>query len=160
MSLLLLEVTYKQIRSNTDPGSKRRSKVLSSDYLSMNKQGAINFETESGTFPGTGLFWKQTVKLLDFREAMTGRGKNDLNRVRDALKGDVKVACNCPAFKWWGWQYIATQDGFKYGPPQTIYPAVRNPGLTGSVCKHLENVLLVLPFLAPKIVKEYKQLIS
>lgn len=157
-SPLLLEVTYKQIRKKTDPKSKTRSEILSSDFLSLNKQGTVFFETESGTYPGTGLYWRQTIKLVDFKEALTGRGKNDLNKIRDAIKGDIKVMCDCPAFKWWGWQYIATQKGYKYGRPQTIYPTIRNPKLTGSVCKHLENVLLVLPFLAPKIVKEYRDI--
>lgn len=155
-SLLLLEVTYKQIRRRTDPKSKARAEVLSSNFMSLNKQGTVTFETESGTYPGTGLFWHQTVKLLDFKEAMSGRGKNDLNRVRDAIKGDIKVMCDCPAFKWWGWQYIATQRDYKYGSPQNIFPSIRNPRLRGSVCKHLENTLLVLPFLAPKIIKEYR----
>jgi hypothetical protein len=154
MKLLLLEVTVKQIRRRVDPKSKERSKKLTSTFITASKEGTIKFDTESGTNPGIGLYWNQKVKLLDFKEAMSSRRGNDLNKVRDALKGDIKVMCDCPAFKWWGWQYIATQEGFKFGQPQNIYPKIRNPKLTGSVCKHLENVLLILPFLAPRIVKE------
>jgi len=52
---------------------------------------------------------------------------------------------NCPAFKYWGYQYITTQLGAAVTPEHRP-PNVRNPQRKGDVCKHLALVLRVLPF--------------
>jgi hypothetical protein len=70
--------------------------------------------------------------------------------VNDAAKlllwaGNVRVHCPCPAFKYWGMQYIMTQKDAAI-VPEDRYPHIRNPNLKGVVCKHLNRTLKVLPF--------------
>lgn len=152
------EYTYSDIRQSVDPASRRRSKLLSTKYLGINKQGTIEFETTSGTTPG--LFWKQKVKLRDFRVsiALPDPELKLIDRVRLAIAGDLAVTCNCTAFKYWGWAYIMTGLGSKFGQQENRFPKRRNPSLKGTVCKHLDNVLLVLPFQTGTIVSDLKKM--
>lgn len=54
---------------------------------------------------------------------------------------DVKVDCTCPDF-WYRFSYVATQNGYKYGKPQTIPAPITNPDDDiGSTCKHLSLLL-------------------
>ena len=58
--------------------------------------------------------------------------------------------CTCPAWLYWGYQYIGTKKDYAI-EKETRAPVKRNPNLKGSVCKHLDNCLLILPWLATKI---------
>lgn len=49
----------------------------------------------------------------------------------------TKVFCNCPAFKFWGFEYILTRKGSVYGEGEKRYPIEKNPDLKGVFCKHL-----------------------
>lgn len=64
------------------------------------------------------------------------------------FNADVKVSCTCKAFKYWGSDYIVSLSKYdaKYGSPEVRAPNVRNPKQYGAVCKHLQNVLNVLPW--------------
>jgi hypothetical protein len=42
------------------------------------------------------------------------------------------------------------------GKKEKRMPKIRNPNLDGTVCKHLDNALLVLPFVVSSIVKDLK----
>lgn len=54
---------------------------------------------------------------------------------------DVKVDCTCPDF-WYRFSYVATQNDYKYGKPQTIPAPITNPNDDiGSTCKHLSLLL-------------------
>lgn len=151
---LLLEMTAKEIRSAADAKSRARSKVLSTEIIRF-KGNVVSFSTTSGTYAGK--FWIQNVQLLGLRRQLdlVRDGKTTpLKAITAAVKsGDVRVHCTCPAQKWWGWAYISTELGYKYGRKQTIFPSIRNPRLTGSVCKHLILALGTLPFNVPGLVK-------
>lgn len=73
------------------------------------------------------------------------------------MQGDIEVWCNGTAFRMWGWAYITSELDAKWGKKEKRFPKVRNPSLKGSVCKHLENVLRVLPFHAPDIVRDLEK---
>lgn len=152
---LLQELTARDILKDVDPKSKARSAPLSSTFLRF-KGNVVSFRTTSGTTKG--LFWLQTLQLVGLRKQLdlVRDGKTTLLKaVRAAvLDGDIKVHCNCPAQKWWGWAYISTELGFKYGRKQKIFPSIRNPRLKGTVCKHLINVLGTLPFNVSTMVKK------
>lgn len=155
MSILLVEMTYKELRSKTEPRVKERSLPLITTYESVTKSGTVTLKTTSGTTPGK--FWYQKVKLADLQKILKERKDITLlEKVRLALQGDVKILCNDPSFGYWGWAYIATENNAKFGRPERRFPKIRNPKLRGSVCKHLENALLTLPFHAGKITKDLK----
>lgn len=89
--------------------------------------------------------WYQTIRLMDFKEAMAEKDLALRDQVNLAVSGDLQVHCTCPAFNWWGYRYIVAQlDTGLY--PQETRPNVRNPSQRGTVCKHLATVLRVLPF--------------
>lgn len=73
----------------------------------------------------------------------------DLNAVEAARlllwAGNIRVHCPCPAYKFWGYQYIMTQKDSAI-LPEVRYPRIRNPQLKGVVCKHLNRTIKVLPF--------------
>lgn len=70
--------------------------------------------------------------------------------------GNVRVHCPCPAFKYWGYQYIMTQKDSAI-LPEIRYPHIRNPQLKGVVCKHLNRTIKVLPFHLGIIAAEVKK---
>ena len=49
----------------------------------------------------------------------------------------IKVFCTCPAFKFWGYEYILTKKKSVFGPGEVREPDVRNPNRIGCYCKHL-----------------------
>lgn len=144
----LSEVTIRQIKAGIGNRFKTKSRaaVLRSYYLGVDRKGDILFKTTSGTFAGH--YWYQKIHFIDFRKAvelMTGdKPLTAKEAVNLALFGDIAVHCNDPSWKYYGWQYIATQLGYAIHP-EDRYPVKRNPQCKGTVCKHLYNVLTVLP---------------
>lgn len=64
--------------------------------------------------------------------------ENAFNRAM--TKGDIKINCSCPDFRY-RYSYVATTKNYKYGDPENR-PAVRtNPKNQGSACKHIIRVL-------------------
>jgi hypothetical protein len=59
--------------------------------------------------------------------------------------GNLRFHCTCPAYKFWGFQYIDTQLGIAIHP-EVRFPSIRNPELKGILCKHGIRSLKVLPF--------------
>jgi hypothetical protein len=56
--------------------------------------------------------------------------------------GDVHARCRCPAATYWGYNYQGTALHYLYGiPREDRYPIERNPGLKGTICKHVDVVL-------------------
>jgi hypothetical protein len=157
--ILLNEETIKDLRKGIESKVKKRAKPLKSNLVSV-KSGTINFLTPSFTQRGA-VSWKQSIRVLHLAKILKpywdGKKSKLLPLLREALKGDILVHCSCPAFKWWGYAYIASERKYKIGRSQKIYPHVRNPHLKGTVCKHLYNVLYAIPFLAPKIVQLFKK---
>jgi hypothetical protein len=70
--------------------------------------------------------------------------------------GNIRVHCPCPAFKFWGHQYIMTQKDSAI-IPEIRYPHIRNPQLRGGCCKHLNRTIKVLPFHLGFMAHEVKQ---
>ena len=68
---------------------------------------------------------------------------------------DIKLSCSCPAALYWGSDYILSLNKYraKYGDPENRSPRIRNPKQYGAVCKHMHNVLRVLPFYVTTITK-------
>jgi hypothetical protein len=70
--------------------------------------------------------------------------------------GDLRIHCGCPAYLFWGMQYIDTQLDIAIRP-EIRYPGIRNPDLKGIACKHLIRTLKVLPFHLGDMAKAIKQ---
>jgi hypothetical protein len=131
------ELTRSDIVKGVDSKTIERSKLVkSARYLGITKDYIIRLEVPSVTAnPPTK--YRVDVKLLSYPDLENDEDLTIKEKVRLALlDGDVAISCTCPAFKWWGFQYIMTQLGSHAGLDQNIYPKVRNPRLEGSLCKH------------------------
>jgi len=61
---------------------------------------------------------------------------------------DIQLSCSCPADKYYGGHYVRSLDKYnaKQGDRETRPPKERNPKQYGMYCKHLANLMKVLPF--------------
>lgn len=156
----LYEETAKQLKRSTWTRVARRVKTqnITTKFEGVEKNGDILFSTNSGTTKGKR--WHQRIRFKDLKEGIqilyddpTLTQKQIINLV---VSGDLLVHCDDPSFKYY-WSYKAWVQGYGIRK-ETRYPKVRNPKLTGGVCKHLYAVLSILPFYINTIVGEYKRL--
>lgn len=129
----------------------------------VHRSGTLTFKTPSAHFSENGLVYAQTIKLLEIHPAIKkfsamSSGTPWLQiAVREAMfNGDIRCHCTCPAWKFWGWQYIGTQDDFATRS-ENRFPIERNPSLRGTVCKHLHQALQVLPFNAGNVMMAIRE---
>ena len=156
---LLLEKNNKDLRQDDPMFLKRRERskqTPGSNYVGMQKNKTLIFKTNSHTEPGT--VYTQKIRLKDLPKLVKEhKGKKPrLEIVKLATQGDIAVHCDCPAFKYWGFEYKAKKEDYGIHK-QDKSPDVRNPGLKGSMCKHLDNVALVLPFNVVNITNDLRQ---
>lgn len=155
--ITLDEFVYKELKKEIDPKTLKRSKTLgASRYVGLEHDGkTARFKTKAQTTPNKN-YWTQWVRMEDFDEV---KGMDDLTvfeKVTLLISGDLSLKCNCPAFTYWGFEYILTQLDAVFGGEEDRYPEVRNPDLEGIVCKHLARVLYIFPFNIPKITRDMK----
>lgn len=117
-----------------------RVKELAIPQLIKVQGSTAFFETPSAT--GRGVYI-QKIKFMDLKSYLSNKHLRPRQAVQYAIhEGDLHLTCNCPAFKFWGFQYIATKGEFAFGRKELRKPKIRNPKLRGSVCKHLYRILL------------------
>lgn len=161
---LLREESYKELMNMTKSAKGRphagvfdRSKERAPLKLEkIEKDGHLHFTSKALTTPDKER-WDQDVILVDFEEKLKGDGpKKLMPRVREAIKGDIRVHCDCPYFLYYGCKYILTNvvDAIKPGEEENRFPDDRNPNLQGSVCVHLYQALQALSFRASDIAKK------
>lgn len=97
------------------------------------------------------------IKFMEWGQVLNDRELTPTEAARLLLwTGNIKLHCTDPSFLYWGYQYILTQlDAAIY--PEDRFPEIRNPGLRGVVCKHMNRVLHALPFHLGDIAKEIKR---
>lgn len=131
------ELTRSDVLGIVDDKTKKRAKLVKgATYVGITKDYVIHLRVPSVTAnPPTTYIVK--VKLLSYPDLEDDEDLTVREKVRLALTdGDVAISCTCPAFKWWGFEFIMTQLRSHEGPDQKIFPKVRNPRLEGSLCKH------------------------
>jgi len=115
----------------------------------------IHSATEDDLWYDAVVKWKNVGPDLERLVADRRNWNKKLNKVdlkKLAAKmfsnGDIELSCSCPAQLYWGGDYILSQDKYraKYGEPENRSPDIRNPKKYGAYCKHLQNLMKVLPF--------------
>lgn len=178
------EWTYKELIAGQDDPNFLRSaervrqlRDYGTEYSDLRGM-SVFFRTYSSEYDENRTIWTQEIVLLDLPEALQMRDLMLLERVRLAMKGDVLVRCDCPAFLYWGFAYILSQldgvsDGQYYGgwsipgrpptepgkypedppgkPPYHISTHRRNWKQLNVMCKHLMFVGQVFPFHANSV---------
>lgn len=153
------ELTLKDLKQGAEQKviDRARDHNLATQYQGVTRGGIVEYETTARTTKGKKT-WKQEVKLLDLSEAIEASKMDNMSEqdiVNLAVFGDIAVHCNCPAFLYFGYQYMAWQ--MDYGIyKQNQKPDKRNPDRSGTVCKHLYNVFTVMPMHISRIAKDLK----
>jgi hypothetical protein len=178
-TLILDEVTLKQLRTDIDGHTKEKSEFVLTLLKEISPDGVMKFMSSSITvWPGKREAYENYVQLMDWQEALDVEGLNFSERANLAVFGDVKVSCTCGAFLYFGYAYILTQLDAIYPTqnweqvPYTLakrntsgtdniedrFPEIRNPDLVGVVCKHLDTVLYVVTMSVSKIAAAMKEM--
>jgi hypothetical protein len=96
-------------------------------------------------FSGLNL-WTTYIQFMEWDDMIKDTSVNAVEAARLILWGaNLRIHCPCPAYKFWGMQYIDTQLGIAM-VPEPRFPGIRNPGLKGIACKHLRKTLKILAF--------------
>jgi hypothetical protein len=118
------------------------------------KENIMNFFVPSPTRINK---WNCYIQFVEWYEQVADLGLNAAEAARLLLwAGNIRIHCECPAFLYWGHNFIATElDVAIY--PETRFPHIRNPELRGIACKHLRRALLVLPYHLGDMAKAIQQ---
>lgn len=155
----LNEKTYKDLRRKAPNylNIRQKSKANKKGSFFTELDGDVMF-FRTPSFTKEGITYEQRVRLVKLPEIIKqykGRLK-PIEIARLALKADIEVHCTDPSWKYWGFQYIGSRDNYSIFP-EPRFPRINNPNTKGSVCKHLDNVLLILPFQNSKLASQLKE---
>lgn len=130
-------------KNETDAATVSRSKKIPSiHYRGVTDDYTVHFDARSAS--GNGKY-DVAVQLVEYPDIAEDGDLSTSEKVRLAISGDLKVSCTCPAYRYWGYEYINSQLGSNAGEDQERFPYVRNPKLEGILCKHIYKTLDVLP---------------
>lgn len=129
---LKCELKSRALVDKSDLKSRLRSKYLKT-FFEKSTEGEVYFSVDSQTIPG-----KKHIVILSAPSITEDTSINDLKKI--LKKEDIKVACSCEAFLYWGYKFITykAQAGID---PEGRVPVVRNPQQRGMLCKHILAVL-------------------
>jgi hypothetical protein len=141
---VLDEEYYKDLMKQFDPNwlpHKDYSPLIPMVRYDGHKLGTMRFFV-----PNKYNGWQTYIRFNEWQEVLDDREYNANESARLLLWGaNLRVHCGCPAYLFWGYNYILTQKDAAI-IPEDRYPNIRNPNLKGIACKHLVRTLKVLPF--------------
>lgn len=151
----LEEVYYKDIMAKVIPGwlpHRDYSHLVKSVHYKGHKGNTMRFFV-----PNRYNGWHNYIRFEEWDEQVQDLSITPVEASRLLFWGaNIKLHCTCPAFLFWGSQYILTQANAAI-VPEVRYPHIRNPQMKGIVCKHLKKTLKVLPFHLGDIAKAIKE---
>lgn len=101
--------------------------------------------------------WNTYVQFTQWDQVVQDNDLNAPDAARLLLwSSDLRFHCSCPAYLFWGMQYIDTMMDMAI-VPETRYPSIRNPDLRGILCKHGIRTIKVLPFHLGDMAKMIRQ---
>ena len=141
---MLDEMYYKQFMQKVDPNwlpHKDYSHLIPFVRYNGHKSNIMRFFV-----PNKYNGWVTYIKFPEWWDQVHDPSLTAPEAARLLLWGaNLQVHCGCPAFLFWGMNYILTQKDAAI-VPEDRFPHIRNPQLKGIVCKHLNRTLKVLPF--------------
>lgn len=128
------ELTRNDLFQDVESKVKKRSLVLDKPiYLGVTNNYIVQMQVNSATGSGSYLV---KIKLVEYPSLIREEDITTEEKVRLSLAGDMEIHCSCPAFLYWGYDYITTQVSTNVHGTQYMYPSIRNPKLEGVMCKH------------------------
>lgn len=115
-------------------------------YFGLSDDGTMNFKVNSETHPGkfhyVYLQVSPEILLTTYQDIVENPEihleAKDLNNL--LLTDAFRVGCNCQAFLYYAFKYIATMNDYEI-EPETRAPQRNNTDLLGALCKHLVAVV-------------------
>lgn len=143
--MIIKAFDIQDILQGIDYGSDQRSKSCTPAITNFdNNTGTVDLVTSCA---GSKNAWVQRVQFLDYYNLVSEEEKANINsyeelksKYPEIIYSDIKVFCGCPAYIFYGFQYIDYQLDFGL-TPENRPPDIRNPGQEGTVCKHLISAL-------------------
>lgn len=129
----------KIINLSRDTDRERANEQIHYAIPSSANRGTIRFITNASE-ESTVKRHFTIVKILDFisQASQPEEPKSIASKMQKT--SPLQVWCDCGAWRF-TFAYVATIGGVNAGPPETIYPKLRNPLLTGLGCKHILRTL-------------------
>lgn len=145
----LEEATWKELRLFTDLEFLRtgeRADELEGPRLRRISRGTMYFDVKSSCYRKNGKIYSVMIRFDEWETIGTDPDLSWIEKARLLFwVGNIRVHCTCPAFLYWGFQYILTVlDSAIF--PEHRRPVIRNPMERGVACKHATRVLRSLPF--------------
>lgn len=159
---VLNEETYKSLRakaSANDPKRIAKSKKIVVRYTGIDNDNYITFsataeDPKKNKAEGKPTSYTTRVNLKDLAKVLKHQGEfTDRDLVLSALQGDIAVGCTCPASKYWGQEYVGTQND--YSIVHNDIPPTRNVP-TQVLCKHILSTTLSISFWWNTIVRDLR----
>lgn len=116
----------------------RANKQIRTAVVVKAQAGALHFVTNSG--PESEVARHHVNVEFPAFKAFAASPQDPMKLARAMLDGPLRFECDCGRHRYW-FRYIATKGGFGAGRPETGYPKIRNPKLTGVACKHALRVM-------------------
>lgn len=105
--------------------------------------GEVRFLTDSG--PASKVSRHHTrIEFVNWAAAIARPATALRSATWLCREGALRLECQCEAFTFWGFRYIATVGGYVAGRRETGFPKIRQPLLAGCLCKHLIRTLTTL----------------
>jgi len=140
------------IRFSTNEDKKRSRQQIRAAIPHSIKGGNVYFITDAG--PDSDVSRHNVHIILSDYEVGLAKG-TALQASKAIAKGKLKFDCSCKHHTY-VFRYVSTLMGANSGRPETGFPKIRNPYLTGIACKHVLRVMVELDsslFIWKKIAK-------
>jgi len=151
--MLIQAMSLQDLIRAVDNKSESRSRRCSSNVEFVIEDGVFECSTQCA---GSNRAWSQVIAILDWNilapeEALEADSWDEVvDAYPEILVSDVGVACDCPAFLYWGSAYIVDQldagnrDLARFDRsrgPEGRFPSIRDPLLDRTLCKHLISAI-------------------
>ena len=143
---LLSEISFLRV--------KQRARQLTGSDLTQIKYNKNELVFKTRSSKDRKKIWTQRVVVSNLAYKKV-RGKSVEKLIRNIKDSELRVSCDCPAFTFWGFKYIAWKRGYGI-EKETRAPRVRNLNQKGYVCKHLYSVLQLYPYWAPVLARKFE----
>ena len=137
-------ITARQVLDlSLEPDRQRAREQIKMAVPAGAKNGVVRFITNSG--PNSDVPRHHVaVEFTAFDQAVASGAMSAKQAAAWVRKQPIRFDCDCSRTRYW-FRYIATIGGYNmnppYGRPETGFPKIRNPRLTGVACKHALRVM-------------------
>lgn len=159
----IVSFTLQQILKAVDPDHIHHAEytaALKEPFLIKAYGSSLLLGTNSSHYAKNHKVWMQKVIFKDFIVIARDKQISIGDAVHYAIEDlDIHVKCDCPAFLYYGYKYMATKLSYLYGlPKENRPPKIRNPQYRGTVCKHSDKVLRWIVENEDEVVRRFEAL--